>query len=185
VVDINGGRLLQPACIVPCQDGMAVETKNERVMTNRRTILEMLSSAVDLSQAPAILQYMAEYNADPARFPEAKKREHPVYDDNAFYIRDYSQCVMCWRCMQVCAYDAQYIFALSIDGRGFDSQITTAFDITMPESTCVFCGQCVGVCPTGALKAKAEYGLEHGLTPDEIRRANRGIRKRKTQDEQS
>ncbi len=179
VVDVNRGRLLQPACIVPCQDGMVVETTSERVLTSRRTILEMLASAVDLSQAPEIQRYLAEYGADPQRFPQARRREHPLLDDNAFYIRDYNKCVMCWRCMQVCAEDAQYIFALSIDGRGFNSHITTAFDIPMPESTCVFCGQCVGVCPTNALKPKVEWGLEQGLTPDQIREASRGMSRRR------
>jgi predicted molibdopterin-dependent oxidoreductase YjgC len=182
VVDVNGGRLLQPACVVQCQNGMAVDTGNERVQNSRRTILEMLNSAVDLSEAPAIQQYMTDYHADPERFLGAKRRTYPLYDDNPFYIRDYSKCVLCWRCMQVCAEDAQYIFALSIDSRGFNSHITTAFDITMPESTCVFCGQCVGVCPTNALKPKIQWGLEQGMTPDQIRQNNRGMRRRRKQD---
>ncbi len=178
VVDVNGGRLLQPACIVGCMDGMTVETGNSRVAASRRTILEMLNASVDLSESPEIQGYMDQYSADQLRFPDAKKREFPIYDDNAFYIRDYSKCLMCWRCVQVCADDAQYIFALSIDSRGFNSHITTAFDVTMPESTCVFCGQCVGVCPTNALKPKIQYGLELGMTPEEIRQSNRGMRKR-------
>lgn len=173
VVDVNDGRLLQPACIATCQNGVKVETRNARVERSRRTILEMLNSAVDLSQAPQIQDMLAQYQADAARFPDAKRREHPLYDDNPFYVRDYSQCVLCWRCVQVCAEDAQYTFALTWGERGFDSRISTAFNVPMTESPCVFCGQCVGVCPTGALKPKIEWGLEQGWSFEEIRQSTR------------
>lgn len=169
VVDVNNGRLLPPACVTPCQDGTVVQTRNERIERTRRTLLEMLNSAVDLGQAPAIQSLLDEYGADRERFPGAARRNHPVFDDNPFYIRDYSQCVLCWRCVQVCAQDAQYAFALNFDERGFHTRISTAFDAPMPETTCVFCGQCIGVCPTGALKPKIEWGLEQGWDPDEIR----------------
>jgi len=183
VVDVNGGRLLQAACVAVCQDGAQVETRNERVERSRRTILEMLDSAVDLSDAPEIAAIMADYNVDSDRFPEAESREHELIDDNPFYVRDYSQCVLCWRCVQVCAEDAQYTFALTLDGRGYESHVSTAFDITMTESPCVFCGQCIGVCPTGALKPKAEWGLEQGLSHEEIRQMTRTKRRRKDNDD--
>jgi predicted molibdopterin-dependent oxidoreductase YjgC len=182
VVDVNGGRLLQPACVATCQHGSTVETHNERVKRSRRTILEMLYSAVDLSQSPEILALMEEYAAGTNRFPQAKRREHPLYDDNPFYVRDYSQCVLCWRCVQVCAEDAQYTFALTWGGRGFDTHISTAYDAPMTESPCVFCGQCVGVCPTGALKPKIEWGLEQGWSLDEIRQSTRRSRRRSQSD---
>jgi NADH dehydrogenase/NADH:ubiquinone oxidoreductase subunit G len=179
VVDVNKGRLLQPACIAQCQNNAVVETQNERVERSRRTILEMLNSAVDLGQAPEIQTMMDEYGADRERFPDAERREHALHDDNPFYVRDYSQCVLCWRCVQVCAEDAQYTFALTLGERGFHTHVTTLFDIPMTDSPCVFCGQCIGVCPTGALKPKIEFGLERGLSPDEIRQMTRRPRKRK------
>jgi NADH dehydrogenase/NADH:ubiquinone oxidoreductase subunit G len=179
VVDVNGGRLLQPACIVACQEGMVVDTRSERVERSRRTILEMLNSAVNLEQAPEIQAMMEDYHADRARFPKAQRREHPVLDDNPFYMRDYSQCVLCWRCVQVCAEDAQYTFALTFAERGFHTHISTAFGVSMPESSCVFCGQCVGVCPTGALKPKIEFGLEQGWSLEDIRMSTRQGRRRK------
>ena len=77
VVDVNGGRLLQPACVATCQDSMKVETHNTRVERSRRTILEMLNSAVDLSQAPQLQEMMVEYEADSERFPNAARREFP------------------------------------------------------------------------------------------------------------
>jgi predicted molibdopterin-dependent oxidoreductase YjgC len=182
VVDVNGGRLLQPACIAQCQDDMVVHTRNERVERSRRTILEMLDSAVDLSQAPEIQAMLNDYNANRERFPEAERRAHEIIDDNPFYVRDYSQCVLCWRCVQVCAEDAQYTFALTFDERGFHTRISTAFDVPMADSSCVFCGQCVGVCPTGALKPKIEFGMEQGWTPEQIRTNTRRPRRRKSQE---
>ncbi len=178
VVEVEGQRLLQPGCIVQTIDGMKVKTRSERVDRSRRTIIEMLGSAVDLSDAPEIQAMAAEYHADFNRF-EGEKREHPVIDDNPMYIRDYSKCILCWRCVQVCAEDAQYAFAINFEGRGFETSIGTFFDKPMPETTCVFCGQCVGVCPTGALKSKREYLLEQGNTPDEIMAATQTQRRRK------
>ncbi len=179
VVDINGGRLLQPACIVECRDGLVVETRNARVDRSRRTILEMLNSAVDLEQAPTIQAMLDDYDADRERFPDAERRTSEIMDDNPFYVRDYNQCVLCWRCVQVCATDAQYAFALNFAARGFHTQITTAFDVPMPESSCVFCGQCVGVCPTGALKPKIEFGLEQGWSLEQIMASTRTGKRKK------
>jgi predicted molibdopterin-dependent oxidoreductase YjgC len=64
----------------------------------------------------------------------------------------------------------QYTYSLSIGGRGFESRIATYYDAIMPETTCVFCGNCVGVCPTNALQDKTEYLLQMGKEYDEIRR---------------
>ncbi len=183
VVEIEGMRLLQPSCIVRAADGMKVQTRSERVLRARKTILEMLASSVDLTDSPEIQAMMSEYGASPERFPAAKQREVPVKDDNPMYIRDYAKCVLCWRCVQVCAEDAQYTFAINFSGRGFETQIGTFFDSPMPATTCVFCGQCVGVCPTGALKPKREFLLEQGLQPDEIAIMSSGRRsKAKRQD---
>ena len=178
VVEVEGVRLLQPACLVPAAEGQKVQTRSERVTRSRRTLLEMLSASVDLSQAPEIQAQLQDYGADPARFPEAERRERPVIDDNPMYVRDYAKCILCWRCVQVCADDAQYTFALSFDGRGYATQIGTFFAKPMPETTCVFCGQCVGVCPTNALKPKREWLLEQGQTPDEIMAQTRTGRRR-------
>ena len=107
VVEVEGQRVLQPACIVKAAGGMKVQTRSERVMRARKTILEMLASTLDLSDAPEILSMMDEYGASSERFPEAERREIEVKDDNPMYLRDYSKCVLCWRCVQVCAEDAQ------------------------------------------------------------------------------
>src|SRR5574341_2279660 len=168
VVEVEGMRLLQPACIVKAGANLKVQTRSEKVVRARKTILEMLASTMDLSDAPEILTMMDEYGASAERFPDAERRESAVKDDNPMYIRDYSKCLLCWRCVQVCAEDAQYTYALNFEGRGFETQIGTFFDKPMPETTCVLCGQCVGVCPTGALKPKRQYLLEIGMKPEEI-----------------
>ena len=180
VVDVDDGRVLQPACVAECQAESKVATRNERVERSRRTILEMLNASVNLEQAPEIQQMMSDYAADETRFPDAHLREAEVIDDNPFYVRDYEQCVLCWRCVQVCAEDAQFTFALTLKNRGHDTSVATAFDISMTESPCVFCGQCIGVCPTGALKPKVEWGMELGWSDDELRRNTRRQRKRQS-----
>ena len=179
VVEVEGMRLLQPACIVQAADGMKVQTRSERVVRARRTILEMLAATMDLSDAPELLTLMDEYGARADRFPEAERRESALKDDNPMYVRDYSKCLLCWRCVQVCADDAQYTFAINFSGRGYETQIGTFFDRAIPETTCVLCGQCVGVCPTGALKPKREYLLEQGMSPQEISVMNTGRKRRK------
>jgi NADH dehydrogenase/NADH:ubiquinone oxidoreductase subunit G len=180
VVEVEGQRVLQPACIVNAANNMKVQTRSERVIRARKTILEMLSSTMDLSEAPEILSMMKEYGADANRFPDAERRESQIKDDNPMYIRDYSKCLLCWRCVQVCADDVQYTYAINFSGRGYETQIATFFDKTIPETSCVLCGQCVGVCPTGALKAKREYLLEQGMSPNEISVMNTGRKKRKS-----
>lgn len=178
VVEVEGQRLLQPACIVKVGPGMKVQTRSEKVIRARRTILEMLVSTMDLSEASEIQKMLIEYDAESDRFPGAERRESDIKDDNPMYIRDYSKCLLCWRCVQVCAEDAQYTFAINFDGRGFDTQIGTFFDRSIPETSCVLCGQCVAVCPTGALKPKREFLLEQGISPGEISVLNSGRKKR-------
>ena len=180
VVEVKNARTLIPACIAEVQEDMLIYTNSERVRSSRKTILEMLSASLDLSQAPEIQEYMNEYQADRGRFPESGTRLSALIDDNPMFIRDYSRCILCWRCVQVCAEDAQYAFAINFKKRGFDTQISTFYENPLPETTCVFCGQCIGVCPTNALKTKKEYLLEEGHTPDEIMELTRQKRQKKT-----
>jgi len=177
VVEVEGSRVLVPSCIAKVSEGMKVQTESERVIRSRRTILEMLNASVDLSDAPEIQTMMVDYQANPDRYPQAESRSSLPIDDNPMYLRDYAKCILCWRCVQVCAEDAQYTYAINFSGRGYDTQVSTSFGIPMPESTCVFCGQCVGVCPTGALKPKRQWLLELGRTPDEIMDLTRSERR--------
>lgn len=179
VVEIEGMSRLAPACITSVSEDMVISTESERVIRARRTILEMLNASVDLSRSPELQEQMDRYQVDRERFPGAKKRDYKLLDDNPFYVRDYSQCVMCWRCVQACGDDMQYSYALGIGGRGHDSKIVTNYQAPMTETTCVFCGNCVGVCPTKALQGKTEYLLEKGLQHNEIRARRRRERQEK------
>src|SRR4051795_229943 len=77
--------------------------------------------------------------------------EQPVKVDNNLYVRDYSKCILCYKCVEACGDDAQNTFAIAVAGRGFDARISTEFDVALTSSACVYCGNCIGVCPTGAL----------------------------------
>jgi predicted molibdopterin-dependent oxidoreductase YjgC len=79
--------------------------------------------------------------------------------DNELYVRDYSKCILCYKCVEACGVDHQNTFAITVAGRGFGAHISTELDVPLPESACVYCGNCVAVCPTGALMAKSEFDL--------------------------
>ena len=179
VVEVEGARVLSPACVAEVSEGQRIRTRTDRVERSRRTIVEMLAATVDLSEAPEIQSMAQDYHADLDRFADGAKRDHAIIDDNPMFVRDYAKCILCWRCVQVCADDAQYAYAINFSGRGFETNIGTFFDKALPETTCVFCGQCVGVCPTGALKPKREWLLEQGQTPDQISQQMQGGRRKR------
>lgn len=179
VVEVEGSRTLIPSCCTKVTEGMKIQTRTPRVERARRTILEMLAATVDLSDAPDVQRMITEYAVEEDRFPDAEARRYPILDDNPMYIRDYSKCILCWRCVQVCAEDAQFTYAINFSGRGFETRINTFFDLPLLSTTCVVCGQCVGVCPTGALKPKREWLIEQGQPVDEIIAATTNDRKRR------
>jgi predicted molibdopterin-dependent oxidoreductase YjgC len=158
VVEVEGSRTLVPSCSRKAEEGMVVHTDTDRVRLSRRLVLELLGSSVDLSTAPDALAYIDEYDARPDRFgPEAATVAQPVKIDNDLYVRDYSKCILCYKCVSACGEDHQNTFAIAVAGRGFDAHISTELDVALPESACVYCGNCIAVCPTGALMSKAEY----------------------------
>jgi len=106
VVEVEGARGLQAACVTPARPGAVVHTESADVVRARRTLLEMLASAVDLSEAPDVVRLMAAYGARPERFAFGERRAPALIDDNPMFVRDYAKCVLCWRCVQVCAEDA-------------------------------------------------------------------------------
>ena len=91
----------------------------------------------------------------------------PVKVDNDLYVRDYSKCILCYKCVEACGDDAQNTFAIAVAGRGFDARISTEWNVALPESACVYCGNCIGVCPTGALMFKSERDMRDAGTWDE------------------
>ena len=132
-------------------------------------------------------RYSERYGADPARFgpatapagaherddrgpghhhsptgalaAHAETVAQPVKVDNNLYVRDYAKCILCYKCVEACGDDAQNTFAIAVAGRGFDARISTEWDAPLPDSACVYCGNCIGVCPTGALMFKSEHDM--------------------------
>ena len=160
VVEVEGSRTLVPACSRKAEPGMVVHTNSERVRLSRRLILEFLASSVNVSTSPELRAYMEMYGARPERFgPSAATVAQPAKIDNPLYVRDYGKCILCYRCVKACGEDSQNSFAIAMAGRGFGAHISTEFAVPLPESACVYCGNCIGVCPTGALVFETEFQL--------------------------
>jgi predicted molibdopterin-dependent oxidoreductase YjgC len=160
VVEVEGARVLAPACSRKVEAGMKVRTRSPRVDLSRKLVLELLASSVDLTTSPSLDPMMREYGADPSRFGrEAETVKQPPKVDNDLYMRDYSKCVLCYKCVEACGTDAQHTFAIAVAGRGFGTHISTEFDVPLPQSACVYCGNCIQVCPTGALMPRPEFDL--------------------------
>ncbi len=192
VVELEGSRALVPSCSRPVAPGMVVQTSSARVRASRRMVLELLASSVDLSTAGGdVHRWIEEYGARPERHgppAPAADRDHahaghhdppadgkaatttqPVKRDNDQYVRDYAKCILCYKCVEACGEEAQNTFAIAVAGRGFDARISTEFDAALPDSACVYCGNCIAVCPTGALMFVSEHDLRAAGEWDESR----------------
>ncbi len=184
VVEVEGSRTLVPACSRKAEPGMVVHTDSERVRTSRQDgagVPGVLGRRVARRARRAPLDGAATAPTRPgtARRPRrtrpgsgtrpgpasttraedsaAETVAQPVKYDNDSYVRDYSRCILCYKCVEACGDDAQNTFAIAVAGRGFDARISTEFDVGLPDSACVYCGNCIGVCPTGALMFESEY----------------------------
>ena len=170
MVEVEGSRVLVPACSRKVEPGMSVTTRSQRVDHARKMVLEFLGSSVDLSLTDHVDGWNAEYGADPSRYGEqAATLDQPVKVDNELYVRDYAKCILCYQCVDACGEQWQNSFVIEIAGRGFDSRVSTEFDVPLPESACVYCGNCIQVCPTGALMFKSEFDMRAAGTWDESR----------------
>ena len=193
VVEVEGARTLVPACSRQAEPGMKVSTDTDRVQHSRKLVLEFLASSVDMGLTGAeVHRWMEEYEASPERFGaamepleggerDAKATGHhhdpatsvaetvaqPVKVDNELYVRDYAKCILCYKCVEACGVDAQNTFAIAVAGRGFDARISTEYAVPLNESACVYCGNCIGVCPTDALMFTSEHGMREAGTWNE------------------
>src|SRR3984957_9807203 len=182
VVEVEGSRVLVPSCARKIEPGMKVRTDSEHVRHRRKMVLEFLDSSVDFSTTPDVAEWKADYGCDTERYgppappaaagvrDEAHAGHHeppdpeyratvaqPVKVDNSLYVRAYEKCILCYKCVEACGTDFQNTFAIGVAGRGFAARISTEFAVPLPESACVYCGNCIAVCPTGALMFKTEY----------------------------
>jgi predicted molibdopterin-dependent oxidoreductase YjgC len=170
MVEVEGSRVLVPSCSRKVEPGMVVTTRSERVDHARKMVLEFLGSSVDLSLTDHVDEWNAEYGADPGRYgTDAATVAQPVRVDNELYVRDYAKCILCYQCVDACGEQWQNSFVIEIAGRGFGSRVSTEHDVPLPESACVYCGNCIQVCPTGALMFKSEYDMRAAGTWDESR----------------
>ncbi|CAB4963028.1 unannotated protein [freshwater metagenome] len=187
MVEVEGSRVLVPSCSRKVEPGMVVRTDTERTDHSRKLVLELLGSSVDLSLTKNVARWNDEYEAEPTRFgkpaaptthrDEATTGHHHVADgssvsnvlqpvkiDNELYVRDYSKCIMCYQCVDACGEQWQNTFAIGVAGRGFDIRISTEFNVDLTDSACVYCGNCIQVCPTGALMFTSEHNMREAGT---------------------
>jgi len=155
VVEVEGRRNLAPACKQKCEEGMVVNTHSVRVINARRTVMELILSdhpfdcLVCAKSGECDLQTLAQnLGIRDIHY----KGEQSTYkgDESPAIIREMDKCIMCRRCETACN-DVQTVGVLSAINRGFESVVAPAFEMDLDHSTCTFCGQCVAVCPTGAL----------------------------------
>ncbi len=153
---------LVTACRQPVRDGMAVRTDEERVRRIRRAVLELILSdhpqdclTCDENGACPLQRYAYEYGIEENRFlgPDHERRRVPPREDNPFIRYEAEKCILCCRCVRACA-DIQGRHVLGFAGRGFPTSVGPALARPLTETNCEFCGQCVAVCPVGALRAK-------------------------------
>ena len=193
VVQVTGSQVLVPACSRGVEQGMEIFTDSEAVQHTRKMVFEFLASSVDLSLLDAeTAGWMKRYQVDANRYGsaapvaaagerDARRAGHhwaptlgvaetvaqPVMVHDELYVRDYAKCILCYKCVEACGPDAQNTFAIQVAGRGFDARISTEFAIDLTSSACVYCGNCIGVCPTGALMFRSEYELRAARLWDE------------------
>ena len=163
VVEIEGNRLLPASCVTPVTSGMKIQTESLAVVEARKTILELLIAnhpmdcmTCDKSGACVLQDYCYQYGVKETPF-EGDKHAYEIDDSNPFIIRDMNKCILCGACVRACE-EMTGKDNLSYKGRGFHRKAVCAGDVPYIESDCVFCGQCVAVCPTGALTEKTMAG---------------------------
>jgi NADP-reducing hydrogenase subunit HndD len=168
VVEVQKRRNLAPACSTKCDEGMVVKTHTTRVLNARRTVMELILSdhpkdcLVCAKSGTCELQDMA-HRLGIREIPGAEYAEMSTYkpDTSPSIKRNLDKCIMCRRCEMMCN-TVQTVGALSAVNRGFMAAVAPAFEQNLEHSTCTYCGQCVAVCPTGAL-------TEVDNTPDVLR----------------
>jgi iron-only hydrogenase group A len=156
LVEIEGQPALQPACVAPAAEGMVINTDTHRVREARRSTVQLLLSdhpddclACVRNQSCELQSLAQEMGIRDRRYAGERTRARPD-DSSRAIVRDPEKCVLCRRCLRVCA-DIQGVGAIGILERGWTSVVAPAFGLGLGEAACVYCGQCIDRCPTGAL----------------------------------
>ncbi len=161
VVEVKGARNLVASCVYPVNEGMEVFTNTERVIKARKTTLELILSnhrkeclSCDRNTNCELQNLAYEYGCDTRRYYGAVCTD-PMDTSSPYLVRDNTKCILCRRCVAMCN-KVQGIGALGASERGFNTTVGSAFDLRLINTPCIGCGQCVIVCPTGALTEKDE-----------------------------
>ena len=156
VVEIEKRRNLAPACATPVAEGMVVHTNSLRALRARRTVLELMLSdhpqdclTCPKNQNCELQKLAVEFGIREIEY-KGEINNYPVDESSNAIMRDLSKCVMCRRCETVCT-KVQTVGTLTGYGRGFKAKVGTASMIPLADTSCTFCGQCVNVCPVGAI----------------------------------
>ncbi|WP_462319067.1 NADH-dependent [FeFe] hydrogenase, group A6 [Marinilabilia sp.] len=155
VVEVEGRRNLAPACKTECMEGMVVHTHSVRVINARRTVVELILSdhppecLTCAKSGECELQDLAQ-NLGIREIHYTGEQSTYKGDQSPAIIREMDKCIMCRRCETACN-EVQTVGVLSAVNRGFESVVAPAFEMDLDHSVCTYCGQCVAVCPTGAL----------------------------------
>ena len=162
VTEVNEGRgfRLVAGCVYPCSNNMEILTSSPKVIAARKKTLELILSTHDRKCLSCVrsgnceLQKLAkDYGVEDASVYDGAKNEYEVDNSAAHMYRDNNKCILCRRCVAVCA-KTQGIGVIGANERGFKTYIGSAFDMGLGETSCVSCGQCIAVCPVGALSEK-------------------------------
>jgi len=171
VVEVKGSNKLFPACMTSIYEGMEVTTDSERLQKHRRMILELLFAernhvcSVCVSNGHCELQSMAQSQGlTHVRLPY-RNPALPVDASHERFTADHNRCILCTRCVRVCA-EVEGAHVWDVMGRGINSIVITDLHDSWGSSTCTRCGKCVQVCPTGALFDKSKIGSDHPKYPD-------------------
>ena len=162
VVEVDGRRNLAPACCTDVFEGMKVNTHSIRAINARRTVMELILSdhpadcLICAKSGNCDLQNMA-HNLGIRKIHYQGEQSHYREDTSPAIIREVDKCIMCRRCEMMCN-EVQTVGVLSAINRGFNSVVAPAFEMNLDHSVCTYCGQCVAVCPTGALTEVDETG---------------------------
>lgn len=156
VVEVAGRRNLAPACSTPATNGMVIKTNSIRSIQARRTVLELILSdhpqdclLCEKNTACELQRLAAELGIREIPY-KGEMSTYPKDNSSSSIVRDLDKCILCRRCETACN-EVQTVGVLSGISRGFNTVVSPAFSLPMGETTCTFCGQCVAVCPTGAL----------------------------------
>ncbi|MCJ7694214.1 MAG: 2Fe-2S iron-sulfur cluster-binding protein, partial [Anaerolineaceae bacterium] len=157
MVDIEGARILQPSCTLPVTEGMVVNTKTQKVLDARKFVLTLIFSErnhfcmyCQVTNGACELQNAA-YDEGMTHWP-LQPNWHPYEVDasNEYFVLDNNRCILCRRCVRACG-ELVGNFTLGFEERGANSFLVADYGVPLGESTCISCGTCVQICPTGAL----------------------------------